>query len=69
MLTKKWTANKITKKEASPKQVSSGLFFAKTKKEVIVMAVAVNYKEKLKNKDLDIFFRNANEQNAEEAMS
>ncbi len=33
------------------------------------MAVAVNYKEKLKNKNLDSFFRNAEEQNAEEAVS
>jgi hypothetical protein len=33
------------------------------------MAVAVNYKEKLKNKNLYSFFRNAEEQNAEEAMS
>jgi hypothetical protein len=33
------------------------------------MAVAVNYKEKLKNKDLDSFLRNADDQNAEEAMS
>jgi len=30
---------------------------------------AVNYKEKLKNKDLDVFFRNSDDQNAEEAMS
>jgi hypothetical protein len=34
-----------------------------------LMAVAVNYKEKLKNKDLDAFFRNSDDQNAEEAMS
>jgi hypothetical protein len=33
------------------------------------MAVAIDYKEKLKNKDLDVFFRNADDQNAEEAMS
>ena len=33
------------------------------------MPVAVDYKEKLKNKDIDIFFRNADEQNAEEAIS
>jgi hypothetical protein len=33
------------------------------------MAVAVNYKEKLKNKDLDAFFRNSDDQNAEEAVS
>ncbi len=33
------------------------------------MAVAVNYKEKLKNKDLDVFLRDADDQNAEEAMS
>ncbi len=44
------------------------VFFCKQKK-VIVMAVAVDYKEKLKNKDLDVFFRNADDQNAEEAMS
>ncbi len=33
------------------------------------MAVAVNYREKLKNKPLDVFFRDSDEQNAEEAMS
>ncbi len=33
------------------------------------MAVAVNFKQKLKNKSLDVFFRNADDQNAEEAMS
>lgn len=33
------------------------------------MAAAVNYKEKLKNKELDSFFRDADEQNAEEAVS
>jgi hypothetical protein len=33
------------------------------------MAVAVDYKEKLKNKNLDSFFRDADDQNAEEAMS
>ncbi len=33
------------------------------------MAVAVNFKEKLKNKSLDVFLRDADEQNAEEAVS
>jgi len=33
------------------------------------MAVAVNYREKLKNKSLDVFFRDADDQNAEEAVS
>jgi len=33
------------------------------------MAVAVNYKEKLKNKDLDSFLREGDEQNAEEALT
>ena len=33
------------------------------------MAVAVNYKEKLKNKNLDSFFRDSDDQNAEEAVS
>ncbi len=33
------------------------------------MAVAVNYKEKLKNKDLDFFIRDSDDQNAEEVMS
>jgi len=33
------------------------------------MAVPVDYKEKLKNKSLDAFFRDADDQNAEEATS
>lgn len=32
------------------------------------MATECNYKEKLKNKDLDNFFRNADDQTAEEVM-
>ena len=50
-------------------ETSFGWSLFPTVKRGDLMAVAVNYKEKLKNKDLDSFFRNADDQNAEEAMS